>query len=152
MRHAILTVIASAACCWAVQAQTSRPADTPTPTQVGSVTQVRGLVTMSLGANVATVQPDTPVFNGARFVASSSGEAEIRFRDGCVLKLEANQWVTIDGEIACAARIAAVQTLPDNLAVAGGFFGRDTLPLLGSVLLAGAITRLPDPAITPTPR
>jgi hypothetical protein len=151
MRHSSLALIAVAACCLVVRAQTPA-AETVTATQIGKVTEVKGLVTMSLGANVATVQRDTPVFDGARFVAGSSGEAEIRFTDGCVLKLEPNQFVTIDGQRDCAVRIAAIETLPDSTLAGGSFFGRETLPLLGTVLLAGAITKLPDPSITPTPR
>jgi hypothetical protein len=150
MRHSALAFLAVATCCVAVRAQT--PAAAPTAAQVGKVAEVKGLVTMSLGANVATVQPDTPVFNGARFVAGSSGEAEIRFQDGCVVRLKPNQFVTINGEDVCDLRIAAVQTLPDNVATGGGLFGRDNLALLGAALLAGAISRLPDGAITPTPR
>jgi hypothetical protein len=151
MRHPSLAFIAVAACC-VVRAQSPAPAAASTATQVGAVAEVKGLVTMSLGANVATVQPDTPVFNGARFVAGSSGEAEIRFQDGCVLRLKPNQWVTINGADSCELRLAAVQTLSGNIAGGASFFGRDTLPLLGSALLAGAIARLPDAAITPTPR
>jgi hypothetical protein len=148
MRHSshFLLAFVAASCCAATWAQA------PAPTPVGTVAEVHGLVTMSFGANVATVQPDTPVFDGARFVASSSGGAEIKFKDGCVVKLLPNQWISIDSKDDCDTRIAAVRTLSETVAGGSRFPLRDMIPLLGSTALAGAIARLPDPQITPTPR
>ena len=154
MRHSIFFVLAIVAgACGAVSgaAWAQTPASTPAPTPVGTVAEVHGLVTMSFGATVATVQPETPVFDGARFVASSSGGAEIRFKDGCVVKLQPNQWIAIDSKTDCDTRIAAINTLSDTLA-GGGFPMREAIPLLASMALAGAIARLPDAPITPTPR
>jgi hypothetical protein len=146
MRHPTLAFLAVAGCCAVAWAQA------PAPQTLGTVAEVRGLVTMSLGANVATVQPDTPVFDGARFVSSSSGEAEIRFKNGCRLKLLPNQWVTIDSAQDCDTLIASIRTITDTNAAGGTLFARDLVPLLGSAALAGAIARLPDAPITPTPR
>ena len=145
MRHPSLALVALAACCTAVQAQAPAP--------VGAVAEVHGLVTMSFGSTVATVQADTPVFDGARFVASSSGGAELKFTDGCLVKLQPNQWVSIDSALSCDQRIAAVRMLSDSVTTAGATgFMREAVPLLVSTSLAGAIARLPENKITPTPR
>jgi hypothetical protein len=153
MRRISLAFIAIAACA-AVSAQTtpvSAPAQAPgsPASQLGKVTEVRGLVTMSLGSRVATVQPQTPVFDGARFVASSSGKAELKFDNGCVLELEPNHWVTIDRELTCKALIAAIQPIDGTLLAAPV---PDIVPALGTALLGAAVYRLPDGSITPTPR
>jgi hypothetical protein len=145
MRHTALTIAALAACCTFAQAQT------PAPSPVGTVAEVHGLVTMSFGSNVATVQPDTPVFDGARFVASSSGDAELKFKNGCDVKLKPNEWISVDSAMNCDQMLAAVHTLTET-AGGGTTFARTVVPLLGSAALVGAIARLPDPKITPTPR
>jgi hypothetical protein len=145
MRHIALTVVALAACCTFAQAQT------PAPAPVGSVAEVHGLVTMSFGSNVATVQPDTPVFDGARFVASSSGGAELKFKNGCVVKLEPNQWISVDSAMNCDQMLAAVHSLTDT-AAGGTSFARTAAPLIGAAAFAGLVARQPNPKITPTPR
>lgn len=145
MRPIALTFVALAACCMLAQAQT------PEPTPVGTVAEVRGLVTMSFGSSVATVLPNTPVFDGARFVASSSGEAELKFKNGCEIKLKPNEWISVDSAQNCDQMLAAVHTLTET-AAGGSSFARTAIPLLGSAALVGAIARLPDGKITPTPR
>lgn len=149
---ALIAVVA----CAAATAQTapvaaSAPAQASADaaSQLGKVTEVRGLVTMSLGSRVATVQPQTPVFDGARFVASSSGKAQLKFDNGCVLELEPNHWVTIDRELTCKALIASIHSL-DGIMLAAPL--PDIVPALGSALLGAAVYRLPDGSITPTPR
>jgi hypothetical protein len=106
---------------------------------------------MSFGSNVATVGADTPIFDGARFVASSSGGAQLKFSDGCLLNLAPNQWVSIDSKLDCPSRIAAVRTLTEVAAGSDGLI-RTALPLAGAAALAGAIARVPDKQITPTPK
>jgi len=149
MRHIAFTVIALAAYCTLAQAQAQAPAPAPSP--VGIVAEVHGLVTMSFGSTVATVQPDTPVFDGARFVASSSGDAELKFKNGCDVKLKPNEWISVDSAMNCDQMLAAVHTLTGT-AAGGTSIARTVVPLLGSAALVGAIARLPDGKITPTPR
>jgi hypothetical protein len=143
-----LAALAAFAACCVAWAQTAAPA--PQPEQLGKVTEVRGLVTMSLGSRVATVQPQTPVYDGARFVAGSSGKAELRFDNGCVLRLEPNEWVTIDRELECKALIATIHQLDGALLAAGTV--PDIVPLLTTSLLGAAVYRMPNGSITPTPR
>lgn len=144
MRRSTFLLLAAASC-------TSVWAQVPAVEPIGLVSEVRGLVTMSFGSNVATVQPDTPVFDGARFVASSSGDAELKFDNGCVVKLRANQWLAVDGSRNCQQQIAAVRSLTESGVFADSSFARTALPLLAAAAAAGAVARLPDPKITPTP-
>jgi len=149
MRRSLLSIAIPAV----IALASSAAAQTPSapPAALGSVTQIQGLVTMSLGAQVATVQNNTPVFDGARFVTSSSGTAEIKLTNGqtCVVDLKPNQMVTIDGGFTCQQQVAAIQALGDTLTAGSGFFGRDGLALLGAAAVAGAVGRLKDPEITP---
>ena len=141
---ALAFLVASFACCaWA---------QTPTPAPVGSIAEVHGLVTMSYGSTVATVQADTPVFDGARFVASSSGGAQLKFSDGCLVNLAPNQWMSVDSKADCPTRIASVRTLSEVGGAGEGLFARTALPLAGAAALAGLVARLPDRQITPTPK
>jgi hypothetical protein len=142
MRHTLLALIAAASCA-AAFAQA--------PQALGKVVEVRGLVTMSLGSNVATVAPETPVFDGARFVAGSSGGAELKLSGGCVVRLGANQAVAIDAGFTCDQQIAAIQTLTDTAVGAGSMFARNAIPALGFVALAGVVNKLTETKITPTP-
>jgi hypothetical protein len=112
----------------------------PTVEMLGAVKEVHGVVTMSFGSQVATVQPETPVFDGARFVAGSSGSAQLSFQGGCVLDLKPNEWVTIDKALSCQQQVAAIQTLT-NVAGAGLFASPHTLPLLGISTLTGVVAK-----------
>ena len=125
----------------------------PAANALGAVKEVSGVVTMSVGSQVATVAPQTPVFDGSRFVASSGGRAQLRFENGCVLDLKPNEWVTIDRELDCSQQIAAIHTVT-NVA-AGGLFaagGGATLPLLGIAALTGVVAKVQEIDITPRPK
>jgi len=147
-RRLIPIAIGLALACAGAAAQTPQ---LPQTQPLGSVTQIEGLVTMSLGAQVATVQAKTPVFDGARFVTSSSGTAEIKLTNGqtCTIDLKPNQMVTIDSGYTCNQQVAAIITLDNSLTAASPFFGRDGLALLGAAALAGAVGRVKEPEITP---
>jgi hypothetical protein len=150
MRRFTFALISLTACCAAWGQAPTQPAESAQLEQLGKVTEVRGLVTMSLGSRVATVQPQTPVFDGARFVSGTSGKAELRFDNGCVLHLEPNEWVTIDRKLECKALIAAIHPLDGSLLAAGAV--PDIVPLLTTSLLGAAVYQMPNASITPTPR
>jgi hypothetical protein len=141
-----LVLIAIALAGFGASAQPAPPAQA-----LGSVTQIEGLVTMSLGSQVATVQTNTPVFDGARFVTSSSGTAELQLTNGtkCTIDLKPNQMITIDSTFTCKEQVAAIQTLGDTLTAGSSFFGRDGLALAGAAALAAAVGRVKEPEITP---
>jgi hypothetical protein len=144
MRRTFLALIASLASMAAV-------AQAPSP--LGAVAEVNGLVTMSVGSQVGTVAPGTPVVEGARFVSSSSGAAELKFQDGCVVRLKPNESLVIaPGNTPCPERIASIVPVAGP---AGGVFAglpSGTLPLLGIAALTGVVARIQDREITPRPQ
>jgi hypothetical protein len=128
----------------------------PAPQPLGTVSNAKGLVTMSFGSQVATVQDGTPVFDGARFITSSGGSVELDLSGGCAVKLEPNQMVTVSSSMTCQQQVAAVVTLTD-VAGAGGAQAllRTAAPLLAAGALAAAVIardRVSEPEITPRPR
>jgi hypothetical protein len=128
-----ISVIA-ATCAW------SQPAPAPTP--LGTVGEVNGLVTMSLGSQVATVAPGTPVFEGARFVTSSGGSLHLNLPGGCGVDLQPNQMVTISQSMTCQQQVAAIVTVTNTAAAGGaGALLRTALPLVGAAALAAAVSR-----------
>lgn len=164
-----LAAIALAVSAFAQVAPPARPAATgaPTPTVVGATAEVTGLVTVSYGAQVASVTNNSPVIDQSRYVTSSSGRVILRYKDGCNVELGPNQWVEVDGSRDCDARIAMIQAVGDSSAVAGILSGNGGR-LLGVALLlaagadarrnsggasAGGVTNpgiLPEPPV-PTP-
>jgi len=120
----------------------------PTIELLGAVKEVRGVVTMSLGSQVATVQPETPVFDGARFVAGSSGDAQFKLENGCTFNLKPNEYVTIDGAMNCQQQIAAIQSAT-NLAGFSLLGSPHSLPLLGVALLTGVVAKEYDVTTRP---
>lgn len=120
---------------------------TATPPRVGVAKEVKGLVTMSFGSQVATLQAGTPIYSGSRVVTSSSGTAHLSFDNGCEVDVQPDQFLVVDDQKGCATPVALAP------ADAGSTFAaRDALPLLGAALLAGAVARVGDARITPTPR
>ncbi|MDP1589837.1 MAG: hypothetical protein Q8M07_18940, partial [Prosthecobacter sp.] len=63
---------------------------------LGTVGNVRGLVTDTDGTSVSSTVQGEPIRNGERFVTSSSGSVTLNLNNGCTLTLQPNQAVTID--------------------------------------------------------
>ena len=145
MRHiAFLAAAAALAFALAVQAQQAivAPIAPPNVKLLGTVREVQGLVTMSFASQVATVAPNTPVFERTRFVASSSGRARLIFDNGCDVTLEPSHWVYVED----------IEKCPEPVPLIGGAPGfADALPLLGAALLGGVVGTVSEPKITPTP-
>lgn len=131
---------------WAQTA--SAPVAAPSP--MGAVTEVKGLVTISLGTQLTTVEQGTPIYDGARFVAGSSGAAEMKLSNGCVIRLEANQMVIIDSSYDCPRQLAAITNVAENIAAAAPGIN-PIWPLLGAAALAGAVARR-EREVTPQPQ
>ena len=84
-------------------------AQTSAPKEVGVVTRVEGLVTVSQGDTLGNAFKDKVILENARVVTTSSGSITIRLNNGCVIELKANQAVTIDNRRECKAILAAIQ-------------------------------------------
>lgn len=129
--------------------------------QIGTIANVQGLVTMSDATSVTTVLPGSPVYDGASVVTSSTGFTTISVNGGCDIRLTPNQSVTVTKDKTCAALLAAVTPLPAGTAVAGvggagagvggagvggaGAGGASYLPLIGAAVIAAFIINDPLP-------
>jgi hypothetical protein len=103
--------------------------------RLGSVDNVRGVVTVTDGATGGTTATGSPINSGMRFVASSNGSATLRMNNGCVVNLLPGQAVTVLRSMDCKALLAAVQS--GGAIVAGGSFGTGAAASAG--LVAGSV-------------
>lgn len=110
------------------------------PASVGTVTNVTGSVTDTTGSSVTSTSVGENVVDGERFVTSSTGTLQLTFNNGCVLTLQPNQAVTIDGAKNCKDLIV-INTLTNATAVAGVGFGTGALAVGGLVLLTAFADR-----------
>jgi len=90
------------------------------PKVVGKLIKVEGLVTVSSGQSLANAVNDAKLIVGSRIVTTSSGFVTLNFDNGCDIRLEPNQSVTVEDSNNCAAILAAVQTLPVVAAAGAG--------------------------------
>lgn len=110
--------------------------------QLGTVSQVDGLVTLSVGQNVGVLQPGAPLVDGARIVTGNSGSTTLNFGAGCNVTVGPNQLLTLAGNKSCTDIVAAIQNLgPDQLAARGGagFLGGNGVMLAGLTGLTGLV-------------
>lgn len=102
--------------------------------RLGTVENVRGVVTVTDGATGGTAATGSPINSGMRFVTSSSGSATLKFNNGCEINLKPLEAVTVLRSMDCKALIAAVQAGGAN--VAGGSFATGAAASAG--LVAGS--------------
>jgi hypothetical protein len=127
------------------------------PVPIGTVVSIDGLVTMGIGSEVLTVQANTPVYDGARFVSGSGGQLQLQLPGNCTVNVGPNQFVAIDSSLSCVAQQNAVQNLSALAGGGSGSLGSSTflqtlLPLAGAAALAAAAAKFKDEAITPRPQ
>ena len=107
---------------------------------LGTIGSVQGLVTMTDGAAGGTVVPGSPITNGMRFVATSSGSAVLRLNNGCVLTLQPGQAVTVLQNMTCQQLTASVQQAGGvTVAGAGPSGSAGTGALAAGGLVAGSL-------------
>ena len=122
---------------------------------IGSVTDVKGLVTVSDATSVTTVVKNAPIVDGTRFVTSSSGSAMLRLNQqgrDCEIELKPNQSLVVDQDKTCPQLLALVlSTSTDAAAVAiGGTGTRDAL-LAGLAITVALIAGKTTGGSTPAP-
>ena len=69
-------------------------------TNLGTVTNVQGVVTATHGTTVTTVAPGTPIVNGTRMVTTTPSAVTMRLNRGCVVTLRPGQAVTVFAGVA----------------------------------------------------
>ena len=113
-------------------------AQTPPPEEVGVVTRVEGLVTVSQNNTLGNAFKDEVILQNARVVTTASGFATIRLKNECVIELKPNQAVTVDIRRECKAILASIQPAGAvGVAGAGGVGAAGTPPGLVNALIVG---------------
>lgn len=109
---------------------------------LGTVTNVQGLVTETVGAEVTSATSGKQIVDGERFVASSSGSVTLQLNNGCTINLQPSQAVTIDSRMTCKQLIASVVGGPPGLAFASGNAAGGLLYVAGLAAAGFAIDRV----------
>ena len=104
------------------------------PGAVGVIESVDGLATVSQANRLGNAVKDVRILDGARIVTTGTGTTVVKLNNGCLVKLDPNQSVTIDSKLDCRAQVASIKpTVP----VAAGVGGPN--PVVLGVLGVGAI-------------
>lgn len=85
-------------------------------TSIGRVNQVRGVVTVSDGASVGVAEGGAPFVEGARFLSSPLGSAELVLNNGCTVNLKANESLLVREQIGCDCLRATIESVPGGSA------------------------------------
>ena len=107
------------------------------PASVGAIQSTDGLVTVSQANTLGNAFRDERLLDGARVATTGTGTTSIRLDNGCVIKLEPNQSVTINSKLDCRVQVASIQSTVLATAGASGFVGENPVGLIA--LGAGAI-------------
>lgn len=109
---------------------------------LGTVSNVQGLVTETVGASVTSTTSGEQIVDGERFVTSSNGRITLQLNNGCTLNLEPNQAVTIDSRMTCRELIATVSGGAPGRAIAAGNAGNGLLFVAGLAAGGFALDRV----------
>ena len=90
------------------------------PGAVGIIQSTDGLVTVSQGNALGNAFKDERILDGARVVTTGTGTTVVRLNNGCLVKLDPNQSVTIDSKLDCRAQNASIQSTGAASAGASG--------------------------------
>ena len=93
-------------------------AQTPMPA-VGSVQSVNGLATVGQANTIGNAAQNQRILDGARLVTTSSGTLVVKLDNGCIIRLNPNQAVTINSKLDCPAIVAGIQSTLPATAAAG---------------------------------
>ena len=89
------------------------------PASVGAIQSTDGLVTVSQSNTLGNAFKDERLVDGARVATTGTGTTVIRLDNGCVIRLEPNQSVTINTQLSCNAQVASIQSVGFVAAGAG---------------------------------
>lgn len=87
--------------------------------QLGKVTEVQGVVTVTDGVRGGTATVGAPITEGSRFVTSSNGVTTLVLDNGCTIRLRPNQAITVRNQ-ACNLLLASVENLGATPVASGG--------------------------------
>ena len=103
--------------------------------RIGIVETVQGIVTVTDGTVGGTVIKGNLVKDGMRFVATSNGTALLRMDNGCDVKLEPLQSVTVRKGDTCPVLLAGIHSV--GAAPVAGSVARGALVIGGGGVVAG---------------
>src|SRR6188768_2497287 len=77
--------------------------------QLGTVTSVNGVATVTTGTSGTAVTAGAPIVEGARVITTSSGSLTFRLANGCTVNVPAGHAVTVSSSLNCQQLQAAVR-------------------------------------------
>lgn len=106
---------------------------------LGKTSEVLGLVTVSNGAVLTNATAGSPIVDGSRYVTTSGSSATLTLDNGCVLRMQPNQSITITSTQTCDEMLALLETSSRNLLAMAtpSAGGTGMTALLGLGALAG---------------
>ena len=99
------------------------------PGAVGIIQSTDGLVTVSQDNALGNAFKDARILDGARVVTTGTGTTVVRLNNGCLVKLEPNQSVTIDSKLDCKAQVDSIRSTSTVSASGGESGGFNTVGL-----------------------
>jgi hypothetical protein len=107
---------------------------------IGTVTDVKGLVTATVNDKLVTLSNGDTITNLERIVSAATGNITINI-DGCSITLTPNKSLTVDQSRSCQQLRAAIADLPPtaNSSGMGGGFASSFGAGLGVITFAGIV-------------
>jgi hypothetical protein len=77
--------------------------------QLGTVTSVNGVATVTTGTSGTAITAGAPIVEGARVITTSSGSLTFRLASGCTVNVPPGHGVTVSSGLSCQQLQASVQ-------------------------------------------
>lgn len=112
---------------------------TASGTPVARLRAVEGNVLVSQESGLSSAEESAVLAEGSRVITTAESTAIVVYRDGCEVKLEANQRVEIDADVPCAERVMLAHSIfePASAAIAASAGGASAAALGGSFSTVG---------------
>lgn len=109
---------------------------------LGTIGNVQGLATVTVGTTGTTAAPGTVITDGMRVVTTSSSSVTLQLNNGCTLTLQPNQAVTVLQRMTCQELTAAVRTVgAPGFALGAGTPAGGLLAVAGLAIAGFAVDR-----------
>ena len=105
-------------------------------TNVGTIDNVIGTVSVGGQGVVAQAKNGMPLFEGSTVLVSSKGKATVVLANGCSVSLLGSQHLTVDSKLSCEQSIASVNSLAATTRLAQAPVGT-VAPAAGGAVAAG---------------
>lgn len=115
--------------------------------QLGTVTSVSGVATVTTGTSGLAVAAGTPIMHGSRVITTQTGTVALSLANGCTLTVPPGHGVTILSTMTCQQLTAAVQPVATTVTTttatttvpAGSAFTANPATVNGLIIGAGAL-------------